>query len=244
MQKNALADQKINNDVYSSSIIGIENIFSNYLIFKLNRPKNFDFNSGQYIPFLMYDNDGEFQFNYSIASSSTNRDSIELCIQSNGNGRGIKFWKNLQIGDNVLYKEAKGDFKIIDPNCLNVFIAGGSGISPIRSLLFEIFKNMNSKRMNIHLIYACKYSEAMPFKNEFINLTEKFKGRFKLHLTAEETNSADIQQGNVISAIDNSFPLFTSESNFYICGSPKMVDVVFNKLLDNKVLLTHIFKEF
>ncbi|MBX9839685.1 MAG: FAD-dependent oxidoreductase, partial [Silvanigrellaceae bacterium] len=158
---------------YSSNIIEIDNIESNYLIIKMTRPDKFFFESGQHIPIFMKDSQGEFQFCYSIASSAKNKNYLELCVQITGEGRGVKFWKNLTLDDNIYFDKAKGNFKITNLNVPIFLFAGGSGISPVRSILLDIFESDLELKNNIHLIYACKKAEAFSFENELIQLSKK-----------------------------------------------------------------------
>lgn len=229
---------------YESNILEIENIEFNYLIIKMTRPDNFYFESGQYIPIYMKDNQGEFQFCYSIASSAKNKKYLELCIQITGEGRGVKFWKNLSPNDNIYFDKAKGNFKIIDLNVPIFLFAGGSGISPVRSLLLDMFENNLDLKNNIHLIYACKKAEAFSFENDFIQLSKKHASFLKVHFIAEEGNFINKQKGNILLGIENLLSEITINSHFYICGSPGMVNAVWNNLLDKNVSPSNIFKEF
>ncbi|APJ04852.1 FAD-dependent oxidoreductase [Silvanigrella aquatica] len=227
-----------NSDFYSSKIIHIENINSNYLIFKINRPSNFNYNAGQFVSFKLSDDQGEFHYQYSIASNNKNKESLEFCIQTLGVGRGVQFWKKLKIGEIISFKNAQGNFNIVNYNNPIVFIAGGSGISPIRSFIYDLLE----KNTHIHLVYGCKLASSIPFKKEFIDLSKKYSSHFKIKIVAEEEESDFVIKGDILSAIKNNAHLFEKNSDFYICGSQEMTKAVQNELINSiKINMNKIF---
>jgi glycine betaine catabolism B len=241
---NIFSEQVVKNlDLITSKILSIENINSNYIIIKINRPTDFAFQAGQYVPFKLYDENGEFQYSYSIASSNKDEIFIEFCIQIIGNGRGVKFWRNLKIGDSLYFNKPGGNFKIIKLNTPIVLIAGGSGISPIRSFLRDLFDKNTTPSIYIHLIYGCKYASSIPFKQEFIELSKYFPSHFKIQFIAEEGESENVQKGDVLNALKNSHKIFNKESHYYLCGSPGMVAAVYKTLHEQNISLKNIFKD-
>lgn len=232
-----------NSDVMNSRILSIENINSNYIIIKINRPPDFTFQAGQHVSFKLYDSDGEFQYNYSIASANKDKFFIEFCIQIIGNGRGIKFWRSLKVGDLLYFNKPEGNFKISKLNTPIVLIAGGSGISPMRSFLRDLFDKNTSLSTNIYLIYGCKYATSIPFKQEFTELSKNFPSHFKIQFIAEEGESENVQRGNILFALKNIHEILGKETSYYICGSPRMVEAVHKNLYEQNISLEKIIKD-
>ena len=245
MLNNLSKNTEINLEYYSSKIISIKNLNSNYLIIKIKKPPQFIYQSGQYLSIKMNDDEGYFEYNYSIASSpNINSEHIELCIQTIGNGRGVRFWRHLNIGDFIYFKEPNGSFKIVNLKYPLIFIAGGSGISPIRSFLSDSLLNKNTSILSIHLVYGCKYASSIPFKEELIEMANSFPSIFKLKFFAEEGYGEQTQNGNILNALQMNSHILTHNSHYYICGSANMVQAVCNNLYSKKINSENIFKEY
>ncbi len=84
---------------------------------------------------------------------------------------------SLNIGGTVVSEGPMGSFVIGDPSKTYVFLAGGIGITPFRSMLLDL--DHNNLPINITLLYANR-DENIVFKDEFDKLTLKHPG-FKVH---------------------------------------------------------------
>lgn len=89
-------------------------------------------------------------------------------------GDGSTFKKDLQalqIGDVIeTVGNPSGEFIVEDPNKSYVFIAGGIGITPFRSILLQL--DHENLPINVTLLHANKFPEAI-FKNELEALAQK-----------------------------------------------------------------------
>lgn len=81
-----------------------------------------------------------------------------------------KMLDNMEIGDEINAKGPDGDFVLNKNAGLNIFIAGGVGITPFISMLREIDKKKSNKL--IKLFYASKINDIL-FKNEIDEITKK-----------------------------------------------------------------------
>lgn len=116
----------------------------------------------------------------------------------------------LSKGSVIKADPPEGDFVVKDPSKKYIFIAGGIGITPFRSILLDLDKRNLS--INATLLYVNKTSEFV-FKEELENLAKKYKD-FKINYFVSPNRIDE----NTIKAILN----FT-DSIFYISGPAPMV---------------------
>lgn len=230
---------------YESKILEIQNVDNQYLLIKCERPKNFNFNSGQYASIEINDDIGTCEFLYSIASSKEETNYLEFCIQITTQSRASSYWRKLKIAEVLRINNLGGSEMITDYTNPIVMIAGGSGIAPFRAIIHDLYiHNKNTGSENITLIYGVKKSSAMPYQKEFLDLQNKFPKNLKVILFSEEVQDNLAIKGNLITAIDNYISNLDKNSEFYICGSLNMIQTVKDKLIENKVPSRKIFHEY
>ena len=121
--------------------------------------------------------DGEFQFApgqwvnfrfpegvsraYTIASAPQRPHAVQLCVRL-GEGRGGLALKKLEPGARVSVEGPFGDFLLPDQNGRPVvFIAGDTGIAPIRSIVLHMVSEKDPRKITVlyepdhrHILYA------------------------------------------------------------------------------------------
>jgi len=104
--------------------------------FRLGRPDGqiFDYLPGQYITLSI----AMYKRSYSLASSPTRSKNLEITVKRDPNGGVVSNWLNdhLKIGDKLYLKGPFGKFSCAIQTCGKMlFVAAGSGIVPIMSML-------------------------------------------------------------------------------------------------------------
>ncbi len=92
---------------------------------------------------------------FTIASAPSEKNVMITTRFSSGADQESTFKKalaGLNVGDSVEVSELEGDFTVDDPGKEYVFIAGGIGITPFRSILKEL--NQNGAQPSVTLLYA------------------------------------------------------------------------------------------
>ncbi|HLN19145.1 MAG TPA: RnfABCDGE type electron transport complex subunit D [Patescibacteria group bacterium] len=129
----------------------------------------FKFRPGQYLEWTMAhnhpDRSGTRRY-FTIASAPTEQE-IRIGIKYNqGKSSYKRALLSMKKGDKIFASQLAGDFTL--PKSRNkklVFIAGGIGITPFRSMVkYIIDKN---ERRDIVLFYSCKLPEEITYKNIF-----------------------------------------------------------------------------
>lgn len=113
--------------------------------FFLQMPQSaeFHFEAGQFIALNIGSGEPAIRRYYSIASAPSNDGMLELCISFKAGGAGSSMlWEQVTEGTNIGVDGPYGKFTLPDtlPDEL-CFIATGTGIAPLRSMIHHIFNS-------------------------------------------------------------------------------------------------------
>ncbi len=159
--------------------------------------------------------------------------------------------KNLKVGDEIEAEGPEGDFTV-DPSTLRraqgrtelnqsatssgpggmVFIAGGIGITPFRSIILQL--HHDNQPINVNLLYGNRNQEIV-FKDEFEGI-QKSHPEFKIHyiISPERIDEATIQR--LVSNLQT--PIF------YVSGPEPMVEALGETLKKMGVTEDHIKQDW
>ena len=154
---------------------------------------------------------------------------------------------NLKPGDKVTISGPYGEFFIKDTEAEMVYIGGGAGMAPLRSHIFELFKNRSSDR-KVSYWYGGRSRRELFYTDHFKKIEESFPN-FKYHIalsaalpednwTVKKDINDDDNEGYVgfihQVLLDNYLGSHEAPEDieYYICGPPMMNDAVF-KMLDD-----------
>ncbi len=202
--------------------------------FVFARPQNFSFTPGQYMEWTLahqkVDSRGNRRF-FTIAASPT-EDTIRLGVRFSQNGSSFKrALLDLSNSQTTAAGQLSGDFVLPgDSSKKLVFIAGGIGITPFRSMIKYII-DKNEKR-DIVLFYANKTADEIVYKEIFDEAEKKFG--LKTIYVLEHLNSETIKQ---------EVPDF-SDRAFYLSGPHAMVDAYKLVLKEMKVPSSQIITDY
>lgn len=217
-------------NVFNARLLQKSVIAENTLEFELEKPKNFTFRPGQYV-LVYFDGKKDIPpYAFSLASSPYERN---LLITMRLSASLFKQTINsLRIGSSM---QIKGPFGVLrlheNTNIPAVFIAGGIGITPFRSIILdEAQKNFPH---TIYLVYCNKKIESSAYFKDF----EKIKHpHFKNINVLEEPPKnwqGEIGLLNEITLKKNITDM--QNAKYYIVGPPIMVEAVKKILLNMKI---------
>lgn len=138
---------------------------------------------GQYIyitlPYLNYPDERGDTRHFTISSSPTEGDLIRITIRIRQESGYKKTLDELPIGSEVEGKGPQGTFLFDSKIEYNIFLAGGIGITPFRSIIKNVIDDKQKQKTNIHLIYSNsdndfifkKELDKWQEENEFIKVT-------------------------------------------------------------------------
>lgn len=210
----------------AAKVVEIINERNDVLSVKLKPSKNWKgFVAGQFIEITLKINAVFYTRIFSISSSvqQFKKDkTITLTIQNQDNGKVTNWiFNNLRANDNVGVSVAKGNF-VLDNNQDNLlFISGGSGITPFRSMLYQCVE----QNKNAILLYYCKSNQHL-LKQELATFkSDKIKVIFI---------DSDKEGRFSINHLEKHCPDFTNRAAF-ICGPVAMIDHSMSVLIENKI---------
>lgn len=205
---------------------------------------------GQYIIIHLKDKNGVKQSRHYSITNSINSQNITFCVKLVPGGivsNLLHFEYN--IGDTLQVSPPKGKF-ILNNSILNnyqnlVFVTGGSGITPIKSMINHALINKFDGR--IFLIYANRVANSIIFFKHFQNVKQT-NCQFIFTIDEPSENwTGEVGQLS-IAKIDEIFLKYNipyDDSIFYTTGPSIIIENTLNHLKDNKVNHTDIkFENF
>ena len=218
--------------------------------FLCKEPNAIDFLPGQYL-IIVFDKEGETKRKYysissplrqseSEASPKQEKSKLEFIVKIIENGVGSQYLINLKEGAEVLLQGPAGMFVLKDDTKQKVFIATGTGIAPILSMIrtyAEVIKT------NFRLIWGIKKNEDLYYYDTLRSIAEKYNNfSFEIFISREEPKSREnnnILHGRVNIGIDkllNNPETNKEELEFYISGDRDIVDSIREYLLARNIL--------
>ena len=175
----------------------------------------------------------------SISSPPTKKDTFELCVRKLGNV--TTKMHELKVGDKVGIRGPFGngfDSEFLKNKDL-LFVAGGLGLAPLRSLFNYVLDNRKDYGQ-VTLLYGCKEPKELLFSDELTALRNREDVEYKPTVNACPEN--EVWSGN-IGVITTLIPEinFDPEKTFaVVCGPPIMYKFVIADLKKRNVPDDHI----
>jgi len=207
----------MNIQTFQSKVIERKNLNKDVIILSLSVSEEFSFKAGQFIT-LKVEKDGEKKLkSYSILSPPSDKGKIDLCIKIVDGGFASEILRNTKKGDSFEVKGPFGHFffKEEDQNKEIWFLGGGTGVSPLYSMVKEYLSKMSDKKFT--LVFSVKNKGELFLNEEFEELREKFENFTYLPtLTREGWNGAT-------GRVQEHLPKDLKNKTFYICGLKELV---------------------
>ena len=142
-------------------------------------PVNYE--AGQFLTFIFQHADKEVRRSYSMSSAPGIDKQISITVKRVPNGEISRHLiDHIRVNDTLVSILPAGRFTVDtrpDQKRQFFFIAGGSGIVPVFSLIKKILKE--EQQSCIMLIFQNHNEEEIIFKNHFSAMEEKYSSRFK-----------------------------------------------------------------
>lgn len=205
---------------------------------RLLDPKEMDFVAGQFIQFQVPEyelTDEEVYRAYSIASPPSRKDAIDLIIRYVPNGICTTYvHKYLKEGENVTINGPYGDFQLRDTDSDIIFVAGGSGMAPIKSILFDMRENDNQRVANYFFgALSLKDMYDLDVMKELEDDLANFK--FIPALSKPEEDDQWTGETGLITDVLDKHLENGENKEAYLCGSPGMIDACVEVLVNNGI---------
>ena len=208
--------------------------------FVLSAPDGFSFEAGQFVSAMVHNGEKLVRRSYSVASSTAANGTFELCIRKVENGFVSTWFDGREVGDFVDFMGPLGHFKIKDDSKHLVFIAVGSGISPLRSMILSLLDSGHTGK--ITLLTGFRHEDHMLYGQEWAQLAEKhehFSWQTVISQPSAEWSGAT---GRVQQLVEKEL-LHLKSAHFYLCGLKDMILETVDLLKSNGIAKEQIFYE-
>jgi NAD(P)H-flavin reductase/formate hydrogenlyase subunit 6/NADH:ubiquinone oxidoreductase subunit I len=175
----------------------------------------------------------------SLSSSPTKKDTFELCVRKLGNVTSKLH--TLNAGDKVGIRGPFGngfDAESLKKKDL-LFIAGGLGIAPLRSLFNYVLDNRKDYG-RVFLLYGCKEPKELLFSDEMAALALRDDVEFKSTVNWCPENEVWSGKIGVITTLIPQVSFDPEHTIAILCGPPVMYKFVIADLKAKKVPDDHI----
>lgn len=157
---------------------------------------------------------------YSIASPPHDADRIELVLNRVPGGPGSTYLFGLREGDQTTFKGPVGSFTLHENQRDVLFVATGTGIAPIRSMLWSLALRASTRR--ITLFWGLRSERDLYYQDELTRLRHQLPNFSATITLSQPTGSWRGRVGRVSPLVTDAV---TTVSNLevYLCGNGGMI---------------------
>jgi ring-1,2-phenylacetyl-CoA epoxidase subunit PaaE len=215
-----------------------------------NLREAFSFKAGQHLTLRATIQGQEIRRNYSLCTAPAETDWMVTVKRIGGGVFSNWVGDQLKAGDILEVMVPHGSFTTeFDPANHRhlVGIAGGSGITPVMSLIKTLLREEPNSRFT--LLYGNRDSSSVIFLEALAGLKDKYLGRLEIYhfLDAEvqdiELFNGMLDRARLEDAIEHLVPDSDSVNDWFICGPGPMMDAAEGTLLDRGVAKERIHIE-
>jgi ferredoxin-NADP reductase/ferredoxin len=230
-------------EIFTASVADAELVSESVARLVLQVPcgVSFNFQSGQYIRVRVPGTD-EWR-SYSMASLPRDLPRMEFLIRILSGGAMSEYLMHrCEPGDNLEVEGPMGAFVLRESDAPHIFVAGGTGLAPILSMLETIRRRPGAKPPML-LSFGCA-SDTQFFYRDEVELRGSWMPTLRLKLCADRVTdlASGLTQANpvqMLTADDVTDP----ETAAYLCGPPPMIEAARRRLMELGVAPERIYAE-
>jgi len=213
----------------------------------------FQYKPGQYLTLETEVNGETVRRAYSLCSSPDVDSIPAIAVKKVEQGKMSTFLNDTaKAGDSLMVLPPNGKFVVnINPDANNhyVLFGGGSGITPLMSIIKSVLTQEPGSRVT--LIYANKSKDDVIFNKTIDQMAKEYESRLKVLYSYDNAPLMWFGLKGMLS-VEKIGQILNSklggggylDCKFYICGPTGMMDVVKLGLKTNGVPTEHIFTEY
>lgn len=180
--------------------------------------EQFGYQAGQFLTLLVSVDGNEYRRCYSMSSSPALGEDLRITVKRDRDGL-VSNWLNDRAapGDQLPALPPQGRFVLHDSDRELIAFAGGSGITPVFSLLRTA---LAAGKRTARLFYANRSRAAVIFDEALASLTARHADRFVVH------HHLDDNSGFVTPADIEAFVREAGDADVYLCGPNEFMETV------------------
>jgi ring-1,2-phenylacetyl-CoA epoxidase subunit PaaE len=211
--------------------------------------KAISYQAGQFVTVLVPIAGQVYRRSYSMSSSPREAD-LAITVKQLAGGLVSEYLCNkLQIGDMLEVLEPSGNFVLAtnsQAQCTMVLFAGGSGITPIFSILKTALPQLANAK--ICLVYASRNEEHIIFRKQLDALEKTYPNLKVLHVLSQPSYTwsgyrTRINQASVVTFLKQDLAIDIKNASYYLCGPTAMMQQIKQALAMFDVPNTAIHQE-
>ncbi len=248
--KISIPDELFNVKKFNARVKSIKNVTHDIkeVVFDLQGEK-IDFKAGRYVQLVVppYDKiKSSTQRAYSMSSRPSDKGIVELLIRLVPGGIATTWvHKYLKDSDAVELIGPFGDFEKHETDATMVCVAGGSGMAPFKSILFDMYENGDIER-EVWYFFGARTAKDLFYLKEMKELDSKWENfHFVPALSEpEEDTGWQGETGLITDVLDRYIKTkmrTDKDKEGYLCGSPGMIAACNNVMTDNGIPLDKIY---
>ena len=195
----------------------------------------FGYAPGQFLTFRIPCASGPVERCYSLSSAPSCDAEMQVTVKRVQGGPGSNWFNDVpQPGHTIEAAPPSGRFVLRSRDRPPVLFAGGSGITPVISLIKQA---LHDTALSPRLFYANTEREQIIFRRELDELRARFPGRLECR------HHLDAQAGLADAALIADFVGDRQDCDFFICGPAPFMDLTVDVLDSLGVADRHVFIE-
>lgn len=211
------------------------------VVLRAPRGVDFSFQSGQYIRVNV---PGTDQWrSYSMASLPRDLPKLEFLVRIIPGGAMSEYLTvRCEPGDEIEVEGPLGAFILRESAAPHIFVAGGTGLAPMISMLDTIRRRPGVKPPML-LSFGCA-SDSQFFYRDEVELRASWMPQLKLRLSADrvEDPESGLLQANPVEVLELR-DVTDPETVAYLCGPPRMIEAARERLTALGIRPEHIYAE-
>lgn len=216
---------------YSAQLRAKEQLTPDVFECQFEKPTGFDYLAGQFVQFLVPHEGKVKALSYSMSSTPTD-DCVEFCIKIHEDGIGCQ--SILKMGPDAIleFQGPRGFFVHKEDGIAVSFIATGTGIAPILSIIRDELENKKNES-ELRLLFGVRSEEDLFWVERLQTLKEKYINfSYEIALSQPKPNGA---WSGLRGRVTEHLLHHLVSHKFYICGNAAMIKDVREMLIKNGV---------
>lgn len=207
--------------------------------FELIEPFTLENLAGQY---LLLQIDEKTTRAYSMSDRPDVNTSFELLVDHEPAGVGTQFLRQLAFGTSVQVVAPLGQFVVKDDPEVEqlIFVASGSGIAPIKSMITDLLQIKNDKRA-VTLFWCMRHDSELFWLDFFSDLQKSFPQFIFVPVISQPSANWQLSTGHVTDYLQQLEKV--DKTQFYLCGNPQLIESAKQILANKNVPQTRIITE-
>ncbi len=234
------------------------------LFFENPGSEEWKYKSGQFLTLIASIDGKEARRSYSLCSTDGIDSELAVTVKRVTGGLMSNYLlDSIKEGDSIVVDVPMGNF-VLEPQTQDqrhvVLIGGGSGITPLMSMLKTVLKK--EEQSVVSLVFANSTKDSIIFKDQLEGLHEEYKERFRLYNYLSKATRAVNKKGflgigkkvvtqeqgrlddkKLAAILDGLYIENSDHTQYYICGPEGLMEVAEKTLKNRSIDTKNVFKE-